>query len=63
MKSWLQDKKIEIYSTHNEGKFFVAERFARTLKIEICKWMTSITKNVYVDKLDDTIVHIIQQSK
>ena len=32
MKSWLQDNNIEIYSTHNEGKSVVAERFIRTLK-------------------------------
>ena len=46
----------EIYSTHNEGKSVVAERFMRTLKNKIYKYMTSISKNLYVDKLDD-IVH------
>ena len=46
----------EIYSTHNEGKSVVAERFIRTLKNKIYKYMTSISKNLYVDKLDD-IVH------
>ena len=30
MKSCLQENKIEIYSRHNEGKSFVAERFIRT---------------------------------
>ena len=31
-KSWLPDNDIEMYSTHNEGKYVVAERFIRTLK-------------------------------
>ena len=41
-----------MYSTHNEGKFVVAERFIRTLKNKIYKYMTSISKNVYFDKFD-----------
>ena len=45
-----------MYSTHNERKSVVAERFIRTLKNKIYKYMTSISKNVYIDKLDD-IVH------
>ena len=45
-----------MYSTHNEGKSAVAERFIRTLKNKIYKHMTSISKNLYIDKLDD-IVH------
>ena len=44
-----------MYSTHNEGKSVVAERFIRTLKSKICKYMTSISKNVYIDKLDDIV--------
>ena len=44
-----------MYLTHNEGKSVVAERFIRTLKNKIYKHMTSISKNVYIDKLDDTI--------
>ena len=39
MKSWLQDKYIEIYLTHDEGWFVVVERF-RSLKNEIYKYMT-----------------------
>ena len=42
-------------SIHNEGKSVVAERFIRTLKNKIYKYMTSISKNVYIDKLDDTV--------
>ena len=41
---------IVMYSTHNEGKSVVAERFIRTLKSKIYKYMTSISKNVYIDK-------------
>ena len=43
-----------MYSTHNEGKSVIAERFIRTLKNKIYKYMTSISKNVYLNKLDDT---------
>ena len=43
-----------MYSTPNEGKSVAAERFIRTLKIKF-KYMTSISKNVYIDKLDDIV--------
>ena len=51
-KKWLQHNDIVMYSTHNEGKSVVAERFVRTLKNKIYKYMTSVSKNVYIDKLD-----------
>ena len=54
-KKWLQDNDIVMYSTNNKGKSVVAERFIRTIKNKIYKHMTSISKNVYVDKLDDII--------
>ena len=54
-KKWLRDNDIVMCSTHNEGKSVVAERFIRTLKSKIYKYMTSISKNVYIDKLDDTV--------
>ena len=41
-----------MYSTNNEGKSLVAERFIRTLKNKIYKHMTSISKIVYIDILD-----------
>ena len=44
-----------MYSIHNEGKSVVPERFIRTLKTKIYKYMTSVSKNVYIDKLDDII--------
>ena len=55
MKSWLEKIDIEMYSAHNEGKSAIAERFIRTLKNKIYKYMTSISKNVYIDKLDDIV--------
>ena len=44
-----------MYSTYNEIKSVVAERFIRTLKNKIYKYMTSISKNVYIDKLHDIV--------
>ena len=44
-----------MYSIHNEGKPVVAERFIRTLKTKIYKYMTSVSKNVCIDKLDDIV--------
>ena len=55
MKSFLQNNNIEIYLAHNEGKSVVAERFIRTLKNKIYKYMTSMSKRVYIDKLDDIV--------
>ena len=54
-KKWLQDNDTVMYSVHNEGKSAIAERFIRTLKNKIYKHMTSISKNVYIDKLDDIV--------
>ena len=55
MKSWLQKNAIEMYSTHNEGKSAIAERFIRTLKNKIYKYMTSISKHVYIGELNDIV--------
>ena len=44
-----------MYSTFNEGKSVVAERFIKTLKNKIFKQMTTISKNVYFDVLDDFV--------
>ena len=55
MKSWLKKNDIEMYSMHNEKKSVVAERFIRTSKTKTYKYMTSILKNVYIDKLDDIV--------
>ena len=55
MKGWLQNNEIEMYSTHNEDKSVVAERFIKTLKNKIYRYMTSVSKNEYVDKLTDIV--------
>ena len=52
-KKWLQDNISVMYSTNNERKSVIAERFTRRLKNKIYKYMTAISKNVYTDKLDD----------
>ena len=49
-KRWLKDNDIKMYSIHNGGKSMVAERFIRTLKNKIYKYMTSVYKNVYINK-------------
>ena len=54
-KKWLKDNNIEMYSTHNDEKSVVAERFIRTLKNKIGKHMTAISKNIYFDVLDDIV--------
>ena len=54
-KKWLKDNDIEMYSIHNDGKSVVAERFITTLNTKVYKYMTSVSKNVYIDKLDDIV--------
>ena len=49
---------MKMYSTHNEGKSVATESFIRTLQN-----MTSVSKNVYINKLDNTTISIIAQSK
>ena len=51
-KKWFKDNDIEMYLIYNEGKYVVAERFIKTLQTKIYKYMTSVSKNVYIDKLD-----------
>ena len=55
MKSSIKKITIEMYLVHNEKKSVTAERFIITLKNKIYKYMTSISKNVYVDKLDGIV--------
>ena len=54
-KKWLSDHDIIMYSTFNEGKSVVAERFIRTLKNKLYKHMKATGKNVYYDVLDDAV--------
>ena len=49
------NNSFKMYSIYSEGKSVVAERFIRILKTKIYKYMTSISKNVYIDKLDDIV--------
>ena len=53
----MKDNDIEMYSIHNKGKSIVAERFVRTLKTKIYKYLTSISKYIHIDKLD----HIVNE--
>ena len=54
-KKWLANNDISMYSTYNEGKSVVAERFIRTLKNKMYKHMAAVSKNVYYDVLDDIV--------
>ena len=45
-----------MYSIYREGKSVVAERFIRTLENNIYKYITSISKNVYIDQLDEILI-------
>ena len=45
-----------MYSTYKEGKSVVAEN-------KIYKYKTSVSKNAYIDKLNDKIIHIIAKLK
>ena len=47
--------EIDMYSKRNRGKSVVAERFIRTLKNKFHKCMTSMSKNLYIDKIDDIV--------
>ena len=51
MKLWLQENDINVYSTRSDGKTVVVERFFRTLKNKIEKYMTIMSKNLYIGKL------------
>ena len=55
MKSCLEKDDIEMYSKNYQGKSVVAERFIRTLKNTFHKYVTSVSKNVDIDKLDDIV--------
>ena len=55
LKKMLKGNNIEVYSTHNEGKSVVAERFIRTLKNKIYQHMRAISKSIYFDVLNDIV--------
>ena len=60
-KDFLKINNIEMYSTYNEGKSVVAERFIRTLKNKIFKHMTAVSKNVYFEVLTILLINTITQ--
>ena len=55
MKPWSNGNDMEMYSTHNQGKPAVAERFIITLKSMIYKQVTAVSNNVYINKIDEII--------
>ena len=54
-KKWLKNNDISMYSTYNERKSVVAERFIKTLKNKLYKHMTAVSRNVYYDVLNDIV--------
>ena len=54
-KRWLKNNNIEMCLIHNERKSVFAERFIRNMKNKTYKYMTSVSKNVYINKLDDIV--------
>ena len=65
-ETWLKKNATEKYSTYNDEKSAAAETFFIILKNKIYKCMTSISKNVYINKLGElinTTIHIIEQLK
>ena len=44
-----------MYSTHNQKNPVIAERLIRTLEHKIYKYTTSVSKKMYIDKLDDIV--------
>ena len=54
-KKGLKDNDTETYLIHNERKSVVSKRFIRILKTKIYKYITSLSKNVYIDQLDDIV--------
>ena len=55
LEKWLKDNDIEFYSTHNEGKSLVAERFIRTFKNKSYNHIKAVSKSLYIDELYDIV--------
>ena len=55
LKKWLKDNDFEMYSIHNKEKSVVAEILIRRLKTKIYKHTTSVSKNIYLEKLDNIV--------
>ena len=54
-KKWFKNIDMGMYSIHSKRKSVVAETFIRTLKTKIYKYMTSMPRNLYINKLDDIV--------
>ena len=61
VKDFLKMNNVEMYSTYNEAKSVIAERFIRTLKNKVFKHMAAISKNVYFDVFNEMLMNIITQ--
>ena len=55
MQKWLDDNDLSMYSTHNEGKPIVAERFIRTLKRKNYKKMIATDSKPYLGYLNKLV--------
>ena len=55
VQKWLDDNDILMYSTHNDGKFVVVERFIKTLKGKISKGMTANDSKSYLSYLNKSV--------
>ena len=55
IKPWLEKHNIEMHSAHYEGKSVIAAGFIRTVKNKIYKNVTSVSKIVYINKLDNIV--------
>ena len=55
MKSFLKNNDINLFNS-NKGKSVVAERFIRTPKNKIHKYMTSVSKDFCIDKLGGIVI-------
>ena len=51
----IKNNDIETKSANNKAKSVVAERFTRSLKNKMYKYMTSLSKNAYIGKLNDIV--------
>ena len=55
LKLFFKINNTEMYSTYRQGKSVAAESFIKTLKNNIFKHMTAVSKNIYFDVLDDIV--------
>ena len=61
-KKWLKVNHIEMYSTYNEAKSVVAERFIRIQKDKIYNHMTAVSKNIFLNDITDKYNNIYHKT-